>query len=437
VDFPYTNNIATPYFMEWIGYVSGVTGNLKFFSEVAFWIQKYTELYLSHAPFKEFDKIVGIASPAFQTMVSHATPEPYFTALVPKEADYRRFNLPILTVTGIYDTDQLGSLAYYRRHQKYGSPEGFSKHYLMIGPWDHAGTRTPNREVGGLRFGEASLLDMNMLLKSWYDWVMKKGEKPAFLKKKIAYYVTGQDAETWKYADDLEAIPLERKTFYLHSNGQANDVFVSGSLNADKPGEEKPDRYVYDPLDTRPAEIEQDPAILMIPGNKNPLTDQRYALNLYGNGLIYHSPPFSEAVEITGTPTFAVWMAMDVPDTDFEVFLYEILPDGRSVLLTQDKMRARYRESLVQEKLVKPGEFNLYEFKSFYFFSRKLSKGSRLRLLLRSPNTIYFQKNYNSGGIVAEESGKDARTAHITLYHDARHPSRLEIPITGPRRDHD
>ena len=98
-------------------------------------------------------------------------------------------------------------------------------------------------------------------------------------------------------------------------------------------------------------------------------------------------------------------------------------------------MRARYRESLLQEKLVRPGEVNLYEFKGFYFFSRKLSKGSRLRLLLRSPNSIYWQKNYNSGGVVAEESAKDARTARITLYHDASRPSRLEIPLTIHRDD--
>ncbi len=28
-----------------------------------------------------------------------------------------------------------------------------------------------------------------------------------------------------------------------------------------------------------------------------------------------------------------------------------------------------------------------------------------------------------------EESGKDARTAHVTLYHDAEHPSFLELPL--------
>jgi predicted acyl esterase len=120
---------------------------------------------------------------------------------------------------------------------------------------------------------------------------------------------------------------------------------------------------------------------------------------------------------------------MDVPDTDFSATLYEILPDGTSVQLTGDLIRARYRESLAQEKLVKPGEVNQYTFDGFTFFSRQVAKGSRLRLVLNCPNSIYSEKNYNSGGVVAEETARDARTAHITVYHDTAHPSRLELPL--------
>jgi predicted acyl esterase len=58
-----------------------------------------------------------------------------------------------------------------------------------------------------------------------------------------------------------------------------------------------------------------------------------------------------------------------------------------------------------------------------------VAKGSRLRLYVTSPNSIYIQKNYNGGGVVAEESGADARTAHVTVYHDAEHPSTLDFPI--------
>ena len=145
--------------------------------------------------------------------------------------------------------------------------------------------------------------------------------------------------------------------------------------------------------------------------------------------MVYHSEPFAKGTEISGFVKLTTWISMDVPDTDFSVTLYEILPDGTSVQLTSDNIRARYRESLSQEKLIKPGEINPYVFDGFTFFSRQIAKGSRLRLVLSCPNSIYVEKNYNSGGVVADETAKDAKTAHITVYHDAAHPSRLELPL--------
>jgi len=56
-------------------------------------------------------------------------------------------------------------------------------------------------------------------------------------------------------------------------------------------------------------------------------------------------------------------------------------------------------------------------------------KGSRLRLVVSSPNSILWQKNYNSGGVVADETAKDARTVHVNVYHDAAHASTIQLPL--------
>ena len=48
---------------------------------------------------------------------------------------------------------------------------------------------------------------------------------------------------------------------------------------------------------------------------------------------------------------------------------------------------------------------------------------------LAGTTTHSIEKNYNSGGIVAKETGKDARAAHIQLLHDVTHQSVLELPI--------
>jgi putative CocE/NonD family hydrolase len=421
VDIPFWKNIWYPYDVQWITITSGTTLNKKLFAESAFWIQKFRELYLEHRAFKELDTIVGNPSAVFHEWIAHPYPDPYWDAFNPNADQFARINMPILTITGYYDGDQPGALEYYRQHMKFGSREARDRHYLIIGPWDHAGTYSPIKEVGGLVFGDSSVLTMNKFHKEWYDWVLKSGQKPEFLKNRVAYYVVGKDE--WKYADSLEAIGTDKRLFYLDSDGgRTNDAFHSGYLTEARATKCTLDSFAYNPLDTQPAELDKEEI-------ENYLTDGRYALNLFGNGLVYHTEPFAESTEVSGYTKLVLWISMDVPDADFQATLYEIMPDGRSISLASDLLRARFRESLREEKLVKPGEILKYEFGGFYWFSRCVAEGSRLRLVIACPNSIYLQKNYNSGKNVVEETGKDARTAHIKVYHDAEHPSYLELPI--------
>ncbi len=421
VDFPFLQNIYFPYEIQWMTLTSGVTRNQNIFNEASFWIEKFRELFMHHLPFNQLDRIAGNTTTDFQTWLAHPTPGAYWDRLVLTPDEYARIDLPILTITGHYDDDQPGALQYYKEHMRYGNLHGCSRHYLVIGPWDHAGTRTPVREFGGLKVGEASLVDLNKLHKEWYGWTLMTGPRPDFLKKRVAYYVLG--AEKWRYVDNLDELADQHKRLFLNSSqAGACDVFHSGTLEDNPPAGSMPDEYVYDPLDIRPATVEMEEI-------KTPFTDQRYALNLFGAGLVYHSKPFEEATEISGFVKLAAWIEMDVPDTDFWVRLSEILLDGSQILLTEDFLRARYRNSLREEQLVTPGEIYLYEFSGFRFFSKQIAVGSRLRLVIRAPNSIYLQKNYNSGGSVSAESGKDARTAHVRLYHDVEHPSYLELPV--------
>jgi putative CocE/NonD family hydrolase len=346
----------------------------------------------------------------------------YWDSFSPTPEQYAKLALPILSICGQYDGDQPGALGYYREHMQFGSAEAKAKHYLIIGPWDHAGTRTPKAEVGGLKFGQAALLDMNALHKSWYDWTMKAGSKPGFLKDKIAYYVTGEEA--WRYAPTLDAVSARHDDWYLDSvAAQANDVFAAGALARDKPSG-KPDRYVYDPLDTSSAAWEEE-------DSPNGLTDQRGVMMNAGKALFYHSPLLTADTDIAGFFKLSAWISLDQPDTDIMVSVFEIKPDGSSVFLASDSLRARYRHGLREAQLARPGEVERYDFNRFTFVARRLAKGSRLRLAIGPMNSMYAEKNYNTGGTVSAESGKDARKVTVTLYHDRAHPSALSLPIAA------
>jgi len=426
VDSPFLHNIRCSWEMHWLTLVSGVTLNLNVASDSSFWISKYSNLYTQHLPFNTLDRIVGNTSTVFQKWLQHPTPDPYWDAMGPTAEQYEAMRVPVLTITGHYDNYQLGAMEFYRRHMRYGAEEAKKIHYIIIGPWDHAGTTKPRREVRGLTFGEASLLDLNGLHREWYDWTMKSGPRPEFLKDLVAYYVVGPGAERWKYAESLDAISDETMTWYLHARGGvAEDVFSAGSLTETPPSKEQPSGYMYDPLDTRKMQL----PLFEGRHSESAFVDQTGVMGLRARGLVYHSEPFTGPTEVTGCLKLELWIELDVPDTDFWVDVYEILPDDSSVWLTFDAMRARYRQSDREEKLVTPGKIERYMFNSFKFFSRQVSKGSRLRLVITCPNTIYLEKNYNSGGTVAEESGEDARAAHVKVYHDAEHPSSLRIPV--------
>ena len=165
------------------------------------------------------------------------------------------------------------------------------------------------------------------------------------------------------------------------------------------------------------------------PNEKTGNIDQRFALCIGQDGLVYHSDPLQKETPLVGCPKVSLWVSIDTPDTDLECDLYEIQPDGTSIALWSDIRRLRYRESLREAKLVKPGEIVKCDFDPGLFVARRLMKGSRLRLVVYSPNSIFWQKNYNSGGVVADEIAKDARTAHVKVYHDAEHASAIALPL--------
>jgi len=193
----------------------------------------------------------------------------------------------------------------------------------------------------------------------------------------------------------------------------------------EKQPNEGADQFVNDPLDTRRGENVEG----VEPNEKTAGIDQRFALCIGNDGLVYHTEPLPNETPLIGCPKLTVWVSIDTPDTDLQADLYEIQPDGTSIALWSDIRRLRYRESLREAKLVKPSEIVKCEFAPGLFVARQLMKGSRLRLVVYSPNSIFWQKNYNSGGVVADETAKDARAAHVKVYHDATHASAIQLPL--------
>ena len=420
VDYPARNNITYPYTVQWLMFVAGNTSQDRMFGDNDFWVARNRERFEAGSAFNTVDELFGMPSKTFQEWLAHPYVDAYWDSFVPTQAQYEQMTLPILTITGAYDGDQPGALAFYRRHMQFAPAAARANHYLIIGPWDHAGTRTPQAEFGGLKVGPASLVDLPKLHLDWYAWTMQGGAKPEFLKKPVAYYVIG--SEQWRYADSLDAVTASTQTLYLQGQQNPDDVFTAGLLDARQSRGGQPHSYVYDPRDTKLADLES-----KLDGNS--MVDQTMVLASKGRQLVYHTAPFERATEVSGFFKLSAWLSIDQPDTDFQATVYEIAPDGSSLPLGNDVMRARYRESLRTPKLVQTRAPQRYDFNSFNFVSKQVKAGSRLRLVIGPMNSMHTQKNFNSGKPVSEETMADAKTVTVKLYHDAQHPSTLQIPF--------
>jgi putative CocE/NonD family hydrolase len=422
IDFPMRGNIAQPYLMRWLTFTSGRASQDRIFADDAFWRAQNREWFQAGAPFNQFDELLGNPSPTFQEWLAHPQPDGYWDDHNPSAEQYAKLSIPILTITGSHDDDQPGALEHYRQYMKSTTADGRSRHYLVVGPWDHAGTRTPRAQFGGLTFGPASLVDLSKLHRDWYAWTMQGGPKPQFLQNNVAYYV--MDADKWRYTDTLDAVTAQSIPYYLDSEATATDVLASGSLGSAQ-GRGKPDQYVYDPRDLSVAAIEQSVDPLS-------LTDQRMVHAQRGKLLVYHSAPFAQDTEVSGFFKLSAWLAIDQPDTDFAVSVHEVRHDASSILLSTDLQRARYRKDRRHASLIATREPLEYSFDGFTFVSRMVRKGSRLRLVIGPVNSTFSQKNYNAGGDVSAESMRDARAVTVQLYHDRMHPSTLFVPLGQP-----
>ena len=86
---------------------------------------------------------------------------------------------------------------------------------------------------------------MDALHADWYDWVLGRGPKPAFLHDRVAYFMMG--ADEWRYAKTLEAASSGKGlNLYLSAReGTPKDLFHSGSLSQSPTGQEPPRRLLW------------------------------------------------------------------------------------------------------------------------------------------------------------------------------------------------
>jgi hypothetical protein len=366
--------------------------------------------YVWNLPLRTSDRAAsGQSLEVFQEALNHPAYDSYWRSVSTRE-QLERVRIPVLAFGGWYDNFVENDLDAFRRLR-----EMSREARIVVGPWPH----NPSTPFPGFDFGQEAALAIRQVQLEWFDHWLKPpaaGPQQAPPGPPARLFVMG--ANRWK-DEDAWPPPSDPKTFYL----------ASGDRLSEQPAvESKPDSYLYDPrnpLPTMGGSVCCNPKIFPW----GPM-DQRPAEKRQ-DVLVYTSSPLDRDLEVTGAVSVVLWASTDAPDTDFTAKLSEVYADGRAINLCDGILRLRYRDSLERPALVKPGAVYRITIQAGVT-SNVFRKGRRIRLDISSSNFPRFDRNPNTGRRIADET--ESRVARQTVYHDAKRPSQLVLPVSGAPR---
>jgi len=362
--------------------------------------------------------ILDELAPYVAEWLAHPDYDDFWRATAPCER-YDAITAPALNFGGWYDLFLGGTLANYTA-MKARVPQK-----LVIGPWVHGynGGVYAERNFGLL--AHDAVADVTATQIRWFDRWLKGLDNGVEQDKPVRLFIMGPDV--WREEDDWPLPDTDWQSWYLHSGGRAASVATDGVLAPVAPDAEPCDAYLYDPRNPVPTVG----GATFLPGlfvaaNAGP-RDQR-EVEARGDVLVYTSGVLERDLEVTGPVRLVLFVRSSAPDTDFTGKLVDVHPDGRAMLLTDGILRARYRDGFDRPCLMTPGKVYRLEI-DLVATANVFRAGHRIRLEVSSSNFPRFDRNSNTGGVIAEEAAADFRVATNEVLHDAAHPSHLVLPI--------
>ncbi|MBB4079116.1 hypothetical protein GGR28_001733 [Lewinella aquimaris] len=336
------------------------------------------------------------------------------------------FDVPTFWFTSWYDVSISPNLALFNHvRENAESQEARDNQFLWIAPTLHcAYTRaTENTIVGERSVGDARY-DYDALVYGFFDkWLKDASPEIIDTLARVTYYTMGSNE--WQTTTAWPPPSAEMMSFYLDSDGGANTMYGNGRLVKEAPGEDRPDHYLYDPMN--PVKSYGGNVCCTGDAVEGGSFDQR-VMEARNDILVYTSEPFTDDTEISGFVESSLYLSSDAKDTDVTIKLIDVSPDGAAYNLDETIQRVRYREGYDKEVFME--ESNVYRVDLTPMSTSNLFRaGHSLRIEVSSSNFPRFDRNLNTGGDnVTEQEGVVARNA---IHHSAEYPSVVRVPVVS------
>lgn len=329
---------------------------------------------------------------------------------------FDKMNVPCFTIGSWYDFMNQGSIASFVGRQHKGGVNSRGKQKLLIGPWLH-GRTNKGHKVGELTYPENASWNVHAHMIRWFDHYLKGRDNGVLSEPTVRYYVMGAVGEenapgnVWREVDDFPD-RVAPKPYYLRHDGR---------LTREKPGRNDPSlSYESDPR--KP---------MSIPGRSFPGARDARPFESQSEVLTFTGEPLEKPVEWTGRVKAVLKVSSSAPDTDFIVRISDVYPDGRSILIVDYPLRARYYRGFEEEHFLKPGQ--IYELRwDIGWMSQIFNKGHRIRVTVASTGAPLYEPNPQNGKPLTIEFPKDARKATNTIHLNRLHASWIYAPVRSP-----
>jgi putative CocE/NonD family hydrolase len=288
---------------------------------------------------------------------------------------------------------------------------------LLVGPWSHS-TQLAAR-VGNRTFGPSAQVLLDDIHQRWFDHWLKDVPNGVEQEKPVRLFMMG--ANQWRDFSDWPPPDARVSKLYLHSNGEANGAGGDGALTGEMPGDEQPDRYSYDPTDPVPT---VGGPLFPSPVDVPPGPFDQSSVERRPDVLCYTTPPLERDVTVAGPVSVELWIASTARDTDFTAKLVDVEPDGTAWNLCDGILRARYRDGFDRVTLLDPGTPVRISV-DLAGTANVFRQGHRIRLEVSSSNFPRFDRNTNTGRVIATDG--EHVVARNTVYHEAARPSSLTL----------
>jgi predicted acyl esterase len=353
---------------------------------------------LDHLPVIELDEIIiGKKIPSWREHIAHPDYDDYWQKLNFIDS-MEKFNIPVYNQSGWYDGDGIGSKLNYSGMVAYGH----KNQKLVLGPWGHTATDT-RFSRGGIDWGPKAIIDLQKSYLRWMDRWLKGIENGIDKEPLVSLFVMGSN--DWLHGNTYPLKETRMTKYYLASNGDADTCQGKGWLTIEPPmkSASAADKYTYDPGDPTPIDIS---------GRKDL--------------LVYRTLPMAEPLTIAGPISAVLYAGTSAKDTDWIMRIAREDKQGKTLPLAHGIIRARYRESFSEPKMLKPGEIYEYHL-DMWQTGITIDEGEKLRLVVSSALFPKFSRNLNTGG--HNETETDYVSAEQTIYHDKDRPSHILLPV--------